>query len=232
MRSMRSGFTLLFALGSVLGSTGSALAHVDLDWPTFRTCSTENQKVGPCGGCATRSSDVTAVAPGSTITVRWTETVDHPGHYRISFDDDGMDAFQDPTSFDDIQENPTLPVLLDGITDRDGGGLYEVQVTVPNVECENCTLQLIQVMTDKPPFGPEGGNDFYYRCADLALRPGAGDGGDAGPGPGPGTDAGGGNGGGGDGDGGGCSAGGDGSAGLAMLLLGLGALLHRRVRRC
>jgi uncharacterized protein (TIGR03382 family) len=230
MRFMRSGFTLLFTLGAVLGSAGSALAHIDLDSPTFRDCPTANQKAGPCGGCTTRSSNVTAVEPGSTITVRWTETIDHPGHYRISFDDDGDDAFQDPTSYDDIQESPSLPVLLDGITDRDGAGQYEAQVTLPDVECENCTLQLIQVMTDKPPFGSGGGNDFYYRCADLALRRGAGPGPDAGPGPGPGADAGGG-GGGGDGGGGGCSAGGDGSAGLAMLLLALGAFVHRRVRQ-
>ena len=44
---------------------------------------------------------------------------------------------------------------------------YE-QVTLPDVECERCTLQLIQVMTDKAPYGD--GNDLYYQCADLALR--------------------------------------------------------------
>lgn len=226
MGSMRSRFTFLFALGTLLGSAPSALAHINLDSPADRDCTGE--KTGPCGsGCAPPRTNVTALEPGSTITVRWTETINHPGHYRISFDDDGDDAFQDPTSYDDIQESPTLPVLLDGIEDK-SGGQYEAQVTLPDVECENCTLQLIQVMTDKPPFGSGGGNDVYYRCADLTLRRGAG-GGDAGPGPGPGTDAG--NGGGGGGDGGGCSAAGDTSLGAAMLLFGLGVFLRRRLRQ-
>jgi len=221
MGSMRSRFTFLFALGALLGSTPSALAHIDLDSPTGR--GDLDQKSGPCGSnWDGASKNVTALEPGATITVRWTETINHPGHFRISFDDDGIDAFQDPTSYDDIQESPTLPVLLDGIEDK-SGGQYEAQVTLPNVECENCTLQLIQVMSETPPY--EAG-DLYFRCADLALRRGAG-GGDAGPVPG--TDAG--SGGGGNGGGGGCSAAGDSSLGVAMLLLGLGVFLRRRVAR-
>jgi MYXO-CTERM domain-containing protein len=220
MGSMRSRFTFLFALGAVLGSAPSALAHIDLDSPTDRGCS--DQKRAPCGGsCDTRSSNVTALEPGATITVRWTETINHPGHYRISFDDDGTDDFQSPTGDEDLM-NPVPPVLLDGIPDK-VGGQYEAQVTLPNVECENCTLQLIQVMSETPPY--EAG-DLYFRCADLALRRGAG-GGDAGPVPG--TDAG--SGGGGNGGGGGCSAAGDSSLGVAMLLLGLGVFLRRRVAR-
>jgi len=46
-----------------------------------------------------------------------------------------------------------------------------VQVKLPDVECTACTLQLIQVMTDKPPF--DGGDDFYFQCADLRLVRGA-----------------------------------------------------------
>jgi len=205
-------------------SAGGALAHVDLESPTDRGCI--DQKVGPCGsGCNDRSGNVTALEPGSTITVRWTETVDHTGHFRISFDDDGIDDFQDPTGYDDIQEIPTLPVLLDGIADKNGGQ-YSAQVTLPDVECDNCTLQLIQVMTDKPPF-TAGGNDIYYRCADLTLRAGAGSG-DAGPTPG--VDAGppvgcGVNGASACGDDG-CNAGPESAPGAAWLLLALGAAVY------
>lgn len=217
---MHLRLTVLCALGGLLLPAGGALAHIDLDAPADRGCT--NQKSGPCGGdCDSRSSNVTVLEPGSTITVRWTETVDHPGHYRISFDDDGADAFEDPATADDIQENPTFPVLLDGIEDRSGGGQYESQVTLPDIECDNCTLQLIQVMTDasKAPYGD--GNDIYYRCADFTLRRGAGNG-DAGPTPAP--DAG--PGGGGDGDGGGCNAGGQSAPGAAWLLLVLAAVLY------
>jgi hypothetical protein len=59
--------------------------------------------------------------------------------------------------------------LLDGIPDTPGGGQSSVTVTLPDVECERCTLQVIQVMDDKPPYMVPG-NDIYYQCADLVLR--------------------------------------------------------------
>lgn len=186
-----------------------------------RGCS--NQKSSPCGGsCDSRSDRVSVFEPGETITVRWDETINHPGHYRIAFDDDGSDDFADPADFDDIQDPPVLPVLLDGIADKNGG-IYEVQVTLPDVECENCTLQLIQMMTEKGP--TYGDNDLYYRCADLALRSGGGGSPDAGNGGPP--DAGGG--GGGD-DGGGCHSG-SGTPGGAALLGFAGLWLMTRRRR-
>ncbi|MFA9472798.1 MAG: hypothetical protein ACERNK_19695, partial [Deltaproteobacteria bacterium] len=49
---------------------------------------------------------------------------------------------------------------------------YMATVTLPNVTCDNCTLQVIQVMYDKPPYTTPG-NDIYYQCADLVLREGA-----------------------------------------------------------
>ena len=34
----------------------------------------------------------------------------------------------------------------------------------------NCTIRLIQVMKDKPPYDPSfDGNDVYSACADIAL---------------------------------------------------------------
>jgi hypothetical protein len=44
-------------------------------------------------------------------------------------------------------------------------------VTLPDLVCDNCTLQVIQVMYDKPPYTTPG-NDIYYQCADLVLRVG------------------------------------------------------------
>jgi hypothetical protein len=50
-------------------------------------------------------------------------------------------------------------------------------VTFPATPCENCTLQLIQVMYDKQgngfggaSGGPNDNDDMYYSCADIALR--------------------------------------------------------------
>jgi MYXO-CTERM domain-containing protein len=148
---------------TVLTMLAPALAHIGLDQPTARYA---DQKSGPCGAVNdARTGNVTVFEPGETITVEWRETINHPSHYRISFDVDGHDDFVDPPQMYDFYSNDT--VLLDDIPDAAGG--ISVQVTLPNVQCENCTLQVIQVMYDKPPYTIPG-NDLYYQCADLALR--------------------------------------------------------------
>ena len=77
----------------------------------------------------------------------------------------GTGAFQDPKSFTDVSGGPA--VLLDDIADKTGTETYSQQIKLPDVACDNCTLQVIQVMTDKPPYGD--GNDLYYQCADIIL---------------------------------------------------------------
>jgi hypothetical protein len=155
--------------------TVDAERHVCLVFPVPRVgadCTARSpQKVGPCG-VADRSQNVNEFQPGETITVQFNETVNHPSHYRISFNPDG-DAFPDPTSVDDKGGGPL--VLFDGIPD-DEAAQQQLQITFPNVECASCTLQLIQVMYDKGGNGfggrnAEGGNDdVYYSCADVVLR--------------------------------------------------------------
>ncbi len=143
--------------------TTPALAHIQLDEPAPRGAA---QKAGPCGAPGgVRGDNVAVFTPGQTITVTWRETINHPSHYRISFDEDGDDDFRDPEDFMDFSGNPT--VLVDAIEDLPAAG-QEQEVTLPNVTCERCTLQVVQVMYDKPPYGD--GNDLYYQCADLALR--------------------------------------------------------------
>jgi hypothetical protein len=111
--------------------------------------------------------------PGETITVVFNETVNHPSHYRVSFNPDG-DDFPDPESVDDVQSGAPH-TLVDGVLDEEAA-VQQLAVTFPDLECENCTLQLIQVMHDKGANGfggrtAEGGNDdMYYACADVALR--------------------------------------------------------------
>lgn len=168
MRSRLAVFVAACAL-----SSGSALAHIQLDHPPARTA---EQKAGPCGAASSARSDrVSRFRPGATITIRWRETIDHPGHYRVAFDEDGDDSFPTPEGFDDDTSGDPA-VLIDLIADRAGGGEYTQQITLPDVECSNCTLQLIQMMTDKAPYGD--GNDIYFQCADLELTPDAPEGGE------------------------------------------------------
>lgn len=151
-------------------SPALAHAHLGLDSPPSRY-GPDTLQVGPCGvSDGERSELVTYYEPGATIEVRWEEYIDHPGHYRISFDDDGDDDFIDPAAMMELYSNET--VLLDGIEDKGADERdYVATVTLPDVTCDKCTLQVIQVMYDKPPYTTPG-NDIYYQCADLVLREG------------------------------------------------------------
>jgi hypothetical protein len=107
--------------------------------------------------------------PGETINLEWNEFVFHPGYFRISFDEDGDDDFVDPASYNDLYANAS--VLVDNLFPHEepNTNRYEFDLTLPNVECENCTIQLIQMMTDKPPY-EVGTNDIYYNCLDVTLK--------------------------------------------------------------
>ncbi len=169
-------FSGVFAAGLLVAVPTTAAAHISLTYPTVRTA---DQKIGPCGATGSvRGANVTVLEPGATIQVRWGEPINHPSHYRISFDADGQN-FTIPLDFMDFTQ--TENVLRDNIPD--GTAPFMSEITLPNVTCENCTLQLIQMMYDKAPYGD--GNDIYFQCADIALRTGGG--------PGPSPDAGSGN---------------------------------------
>ncbi len=163
MRRLLAGVT--FAAVSFAAATASA--HLTMDAPTNRYG--EQQKQPPCGVTdGLPSETVTVFEPGETITVTWRETINHPSHYRISFSPNGDQDFVDPATADEMYSNEY--VLLDGIPDVADPN-YAIEVTLPDVECETCVLQVIQVMYDKPPYTIPG-NDIYYNCSDLALRVG------------------------------------------------------------
>ncbi|MFN8644517.1 MAG: SCE4755 family polysaccharide monooxygenase-like protein [Candidatus Binatia bacterium] len=168
--------TVLAALTLLLSCTSPASAHLALVHPPSRY-GEDVLKEGPCGlRGGGRGDAATELEPGAQLRVVWNEYVDHPGHFRIAFDADGDDDFVDPVCLSDCAtRTPAIAlygdpsVLLDGIADTPDGGEGSAVVTLPDVECERCTLQVIQVMYDKPPFATPG-NDIYYQCADLILR--------------------------------------------------------------
>jgi hypothetical protein len=140
---------------------------VRLDSPPPRYAETA-LKEAPCGTVANAPGDVrTTFESGQTIVVEWTETIDHPGWFRIAFDVDGDDGFLDPRYEGDAYNTPE--VLLDEIMDGPGGP-YSAQITLPEVVCDTCTLQLLQIMTDKTANG-WGNDEVYHQCADLRLVP-------------------------------------------------------------
>ena len=146
------------------------------------------QKAGPCGGTSadagTPTNAVTKVQGGSTLHVKVQETVFHPGHYRIALAvNSRAELPPDPevvtrqTERGDwsvsapIQQPPAPPILADGLwahTDRAAiAQPFETDITLPNITCEKCTLQIIQFMAEH---GRNRDGDFsYHHCADLQI---------------------------------------------------------------
>ena len=116
-------------------------------------------KIAPCGGVGPTSAggaQRTRLQAGSTITVTFKETIQHPGYFRIAFSPDGL------TGFDEH-------ILVPMIADTDGED-YSAPVQLPTTPCDACSLQLIQCMDATLP--PVASCNNYYSCSDIVLTAG------------------------------------------------------------
>ena len=152
------------------------------------------QKIGPCGGVSANpgrgtaanpgvpSGAVTSVKGGTNLPLLVQESVFHPGHYRVALARTAKQLPPDPEvttaqtargmrSQSAVIQNPTVaPVLLDGIfahTERPTQN-WEAQIPIPNINCQNCVLQVIQFMADHPGIAVDGGHS-YHHCAILNI---------------------------------------------------------------
>jgi len=145
------------------------------------------QKAAPCGGTNTDFGKptyaVTDVKGGTALHVKVQETVYHPGYYRVAL------AVNSPTELPVDPKSQTMtndkgvvvsvsgevmnpvapPVLADGLfvhsakTDQP----FETDVTLPNLNCKSCTLQVIQFMEQHGVNNP--GQFSYHHCAVLRI---------------------------------------------------------------
>jgi hypothetical protein len=145
------------------------------------------QKAGPCGGTNTDFGKptyaVTDVRGGTALHIKVQETVYHPGHYRVAL------AVNSPTELPPDPQATTMtdergrvlsvsaavmnpaaaPVLADGLWTHQAkvSEPFETDVTIPNINCKACTLQVIQFMEQHPVNNP--GNFTYHHCAVLHI---------------------------------------------------------------
>jgi len=237
-------FALAFGASAVL-LAGTASAHFKMVMPPSPTPSEDGKGAPPCGP-DTGEGTVTSVMGGSQLALSVNETVRHGGFYRAAlalkscktagcfpadnkvYDSSNMLlAPTGPGNSDhaDVDPAPKFPILADGLFPHpqasDGTGpVYAGMITIPNVACDKCTLQVIEFMA---PHGPNGAAGyFYHHCADLKIAvdpgkpvfdPGGGSGGTGSGGSGSGGSA---------GLGGAPSAGGAATAGQAATAGGAG----------
>jgi hypothetical protein len=152
------------------------------------------QKTAPCGGVSANpgrgtganpgvpSGAVTSVKGGTSIPLLVQESIFHPGHYRVALARTAGQLPPDPVVTTTqtergvrsqsavIQNPPVAPVLLDGIfahTERPTQN-FETEIPIPNINCPNCVLQVIEFMADHPGIAVDGGHS-YHHCAILNI---------------------------------------------------------------
>jgi hypothetical protein len=115
-------------------------------------------KDAPCGGVA-RTDTARAITPGQMLTVEFEETIQHPGRFEIRLLGPGDQPIAGMTA-------PLVTVQDDqnGNIANGNNHQFTAQVPIPNTPCLDCSLQLIQVMTENP-----ANPSFYYSCTDVSV---------------------------------------------------------------
>lgn len=190
------GFIRWSGIALVFLGTAPVLAdgHFKLVEPASRIVEDprgDPQKLGPCGGTSanagTPSGIVNQAVGAAKLHIKVQETIYHPGFYRVALAVKSVDELPaDPVAVTRetdkgpwsisgaIQSNPQAPVLADGLFShrtRPAAGTqlapWETDVTLPNINCEKCTVQIVQFMEDHG-FNKDGGYT-YHHCADIKI---------------------------------------------------------------
>ena len=191
---MRASHTLIAVASSLplLLGAATASAHFDLVSPPTPAGSKDGKGNPPCGPDNVEGV-VTPVAGGAPLMLNIKETTRHGGFYRVAlalkscktagcFPDDNkvydsanklLPAIGPGTSdHADTMMPPVFPVLGDNLFPHAQAGSPETYMgattlSLPNINCDKCTLQVIEFMA---PHGPNGAAGFFYHhCADLKI---------------------------------------------------------------
>jgi hypothetical protein len=185
---VRTSFVAGSALLAGLVGVQAVHAHFTLRAPASWIVENDKgdpQKLAPCGGTEVNpgmpTGAVTAVRGGQKLKVVVEETVFHPGHYRIALarkrnllpadpEVTMHDTDRGPRSLSaKIETTPQPPLLADGLwahTEKPTKN-WETEVTIPNISCDGCQLQVIEFMAEHP--GVRQGGFSYHHCAVLDI---------------------------------------------------------------
>ena len=146
------------------------------------------QKAAPCGTSditkGTPTGKITEMRGGDPLHIKIKETIYHPGYYRVALSVlDRSELPADPVATTresprgpisvsaKIDPAPKAPVLADGLFEHrvrpQPGTVWETDVKLPNINCDKCTVQILQFM-EEHGLNKEG--EFsYHHCADLKI---------------------------------------------------------------
>lgn len=133
-------------------------------------------KYGPCGGINNqnllpRGIKPKIFKPGEQISIEWIETINHGGQFVIDY----LDSAYLPV----INTNEvTFPDSFDDVIVRSKPLLRSELITIPNTECPNCSIRIVQQMwfqkfiTPPPEKNPDGTLNYtkYFSCSDIRIE--------------------------------------------------------------
>lgn len=189
--SVKSFVLAATCASAVMLAAGPASAHFILLSPDAWIETSQlgdPQKAAPCGTsditAGKPTAKVTAMKGGDVVHIKIKETIYHPGFYRVALavmdrkelpkdpDATTKEGKNGPLSVSGrIELNPQPPVLVDGLFLHHAAPakdtFWEQDIKLPNINCDKCTLQVIQFM-ESHPLNKEG--EFtYHHCADLKI---------------------------------------------------------------
>ena len=118
------------------------LCHVKLHYPPPRSDQYAARSNGPCGGDTwedgVNNGRITEWRAGETVTILVDELIHHTEQpYRIALSESNVDeGFSDCILINHVPQHT-----------RNGPHLMQIELTLPDFECRNCTLQLINFQT-------------------------------------------------------------------------------------
>jgi hypothetical protein len=169
----------ILVCGMVILTVSQAFAHFKFVEPPSALVTENGGKGAPPCGEGIPSGIVTKAQGGHPFTIRLLEFIPHPGHYRIALSVNSRTEI--PKDADAVVNNgqsvsapidgsPKIPVLMDGVfvhTTTPRNTEWKIDVTLPNLTCDKCTLQVTQFMAQHG-LNP-GGGFYYHHCADLQI---------------------------------------------------------------
>jgi MYXO-CTERM domain-containing protein len=164
MKSIRS---LVIAAIGVSLFAGQAFAHIKMLEPKPRDDRDDHKNDNAPCIARTMAQTVTKLNAGGMVTVKFGETVNHPGCFVVDF------AASDTGPW---QMLDTLPHSTMGGASDAKPRMYSKDVKLPSTPCTNCVLRVRQLMlradpaTCPPATIPAG--ETYYSCANIELASG------------------------------------------------------------
>ena len=153
-----------------------AAAHIKMATPVPRS-DDDAVKDGPCGAANAKGAPQVEYTEGQQVMVHFAETIDHTGCFQITLSSDDA-TFQ-------LLAQTNDPHDVD-VTDRAVGAPRTIVGTLPpGITCENCTLQIRQIMLENETATFPGAQchvdqditaaplvankRVYFACADVRI---------------------------------------------------------------